>query len=146
MFRQQYKAIVYINAPSAVVWSVLTDTPNYHLWNTFTQKVDLDWAIGSSVKMQVVMNPGKEPIEQTEYITQYVAGKKIAWGMNWWPLLKAERTQTLSIHEDGCQYETIDTIKGPLTPLVHMIYGDRIQDGFERVCEGLKNYAEAKHK
>ncbi|MEQ9298975.1 MAG: SRPBCC domain-containing protein [Cyclobacteriaceae bacterium] len=146
MFRRQYQAIAIISAPSSAVWSTLVDTPDYHRWNTFTQKVDLDWAIGSPVKMEVVMNLGRKPIKQTEYLTQYVEGAKIAWGLNWWPLLKAERTQTLSLHKGGCQYETVDTIKGPLTPIVHAIYGQRILAGFERVCEGLKNYAEAKHK
>lgn len=144
MFHRQYQAIIDIQVPSSSVWTILKDTSKYGEWNTFTQKVDLRWELKSPVKMQVVMEVGKSPIQQTEYLTQYQEGRLIAWGMNWWPFLKAERLQTLSEIPEGCRYETIDTISGPLTPIVHMIYGRRIQAGFDRVCQGLKKYAEAK--
>ncbi len=144
MFHRQYRASIDIQAPKTVVWDVLTDTSNYELWNTFTEKVELNWQVGSPVKMHVRMNPDRKPIVQTEYLRQYEEGETISWGMNWWPLLKAERTQTLTFGENGCRYESVDIIKGPLTPLVHAIYGKPIQSGFERVCEGLKGYSEAK--
>lgn len=143
MFHRQYHAGIDIQAPRSAVWDVLMDTSSYALWNTFTEKVALDWKVGSPVKMHVRMNPDRKPVLQTEYLRQYEAGETISWGMNWWPLLKAERIQTLTATENGCRYETIDIIRGPLTPIVNALYGKLIQSGFDRVCAGLKKYAEA---
>ena len=90
------------------------------------------------------MKPNRSPIKQTEYLTQYEEHQKLAWGMKWWPILFAERTQELIPNDGSCIYKTIDTISGPFTPIVDIMYGGHIQNGFDRVCEGLKQEAESK--
>ncbi len=142
IFKRQYSSSIDIDAPSEVVWSVLKDTSSYHRWNTFTTKVDLSWELGKAVVMEVAMKPNRSPITQTEYLTQYVENQKFAWGMKWWPILFAERTQEVTPEGNGCRYETTDTITGPFTPIVHWLYGRQIQDGFDRVCQDLKSHAE----
>jgi len=149
MFKNTYSADIEINASSEKVWQTLVQTADYHLWNTFTPVVDLDWKIGSPVVMKVQMNPGKKPLDQTETLCEYQAPVKIAWEMNW-PLplplpilLKAKRTQeVIRIDDSRCIYKTVDTIQGLLAPIVDLLYGKHIQNGFERVATGIKEYVE----
>ena len=144
MFKRQYKSSVEIEAPCSLIWNTLVANTDYHQWNTFTTKVELtSWEIGTAVKMEVQMKLGAPPISQTEYLTQYEEGRIIAWGMKSGLFLKAERVQSLTDHGDHCTYESVDIIEGALTPIVHFLYGCHIQAGFDRLCSGLKEYAES---
>ena len=146
MFLKRYSSEIEIKATRDHVWSILTDNEKYYQWNTFTTSVDLNWEIGSKVKMKVNMKPGQKPINQTEYLCIYEAPNQIAWRMNWGFMLKAIRTQELvETQDEKVKYITIDTISGMLTPLVHLLYGKHIQNGFDRVAHELKTYAEGAH-
>jgi uncharacterized protein YndB with AHSA1/START domain len=143
-FKKIYSAKIDIKSEPSRVFGLLRDHEGYQDWNPFTPKVDLDWEIGGEVNMDVHLLPGKRPTQQTEYLRMLDSDLMIiSWGMKWGFLLNALRTQQVYPNGNHCSYQTEDVIRGPLTPIVHLIYGKHIQRGFERVCEGLKEAAES---
>lgn len=85
-----------IDAPLALVWSVLVDFENYKKWNPFTRKieVDLDDSIGSSAKL-VACFP-QETVVQRETLTVYnPTDYDIRGSLHWSLFLKTERNQRL---------------------------------------------------
>lgn len=142
-FRYSYRAHVYIECEHEDIWNALTDLDNYHLWNSFTPKVETNWILGEKVVLTVQMKKGKKPIKQIEYLTRYTPIDELAWGMNWGIFLKAERVQQISIDVDGkSSYFTEDIIEGILSPIVHQLYGKSIQAGFDALAKSLKKYIE----
>ena len=142
LFRYRYKTSVQIACSREDVWDTLTDLDSYQLWNPFTPKVKTSWQIGDPVYLTVQMKKGK-PIQQKEYLSRFHPKDELAWGMSWGIFLKAERVQRLSDlgHEETI-YFTEDVIEGPLSPIVHLIYGKSIQNGFNALTKGLKAYLE----
>ena len=142
LFRYRYNSTVTIERSRNDVWDALTDLDGYQLWNPFTPKVKTSWQIGDPVYLTVQMKKGK-PIQQKEYLSRFHPKDELAWGMSWGILLKAERVQRLSDlgHEETI-YFTEDVIEGPLSPIVHLIYGKSIQNGFNALAKGLKAYLE----
>lgn len=143
-FRYSYKAEVEINTKKELVWTVLTDLDKYHEWNPFTPKVQTSWEIGEPVNLTVQMTKGRSPVLQKEYMSRFSSAGEFAWGMNWSIFLKAERVQRLIDTEpEKTLYFTEDVISGLLSPLVHLIYGKSIQNGFNALAIGLKRHMEA---
>ncbi|MCG8308850.1 MAG: SRPBCC domain-containing protein [Cytophagales bacterium] len=142
-FRNSYKASVRINAEKEYVWDILTDLGLYELWNPFTPKIETVWKLHEKVILTVQMKKDRKPIRQVEYLLRFDPPLELAWGMNWGFLLKAERIQRLRTDRDGyTEYFTEDIIAGLLSPIVHLIYGRSIQNGFEILAKGLKRFAE----
>ena len=143
MFIYRYHTEIEIAAKVEQVWDVLNDNENYHEWNTFTPKVETNWQIGHPVLLTVKMRELGKAILQKEFIRRYNPPYEITWGRRWSVFLKAERIQTLtSKGQNVTEYFTEDIIQGPVSPLVHLLYGRSIQAGFERVAKGLKTYVE----
>lgn len=143
IFRYSYKSEAVINAPKGAIWQVLTNCDNYPEWNPFTVKIETDWQLGHKIHLHVKFKPSSAPSVRTEYISVFQPEDELGWNLNWGIFLKAERIQRLSeIVEDKTYYFNEDVIEGPLSPLVHLIYGNLIQKGFEAVAESLKKYME----
>ena len=135
--------MINIKARPSQVWDTLTDLDEYSTWNPFTTRVETDWQTGSRVILTVQMHENSKPIRQVEYITRFVPGRELAWGMDWGIWLKAERTQQVIEDSPGSvRYKTEDRIHGLLCPLVHLLYGRSIQAGFEKMAVSLKKYIE----
>jgi uncharacterized protein YndB with AHSA1/START domain len=143
LFKYSYKSEAEINVPKKAVWRVLTDCETYPKWNPFTVRIDTDWQIGHKIHLHVKFRPSTAPSVQTEYISVFRPEDELGWRLDWSLLLKAERTQRLTdIGKDKTHYFNEDVIEGPLSPLVHLIYGKMIQKGFESVAASLKKYME----
>ncbi len=143
IFKYSYESEIEINASRKDVWKLLTQTENYPLWNPFTVKVETSWELGEEVRLFVQMEPKRKPILQIEYLAIINPEIEIAWGINWGPFLKAHRTQNLTkISDNQTLYFTRDEIWGILSPVVHLMYGNSIQKGFEEMAKALKRYAE----
>ena len=142
-FKYRYKALIHIKCTQDDIWRALTDLDSYHLWNPFTTKVDTNWKVGDPGFLTVNMNKGNKLIVQTEYLTRFIPKDELAWGMRWSIFLKAERVQQIRVDTDSnVSYFTEDIIEGILSPLVHLIYGKSIQEGFDKLAHSLKKYLE----
>ena len=110
---------VRIDAPTELVWSVLTETEKYAEWNPFTPQVQTDFKIGSPAHLRVRMGPTKMKI--TETVCAFEKPRLIAWtktfGARW--LLVAVRQQVLEpVDETSCTYHNTDQLTGLLAPVV----------------------------
>lgn len=143
LFRYSYKSEVEINATQEAIWQVLKNTRSYHEWNPFTPVIDATWNIGDPVILSVKMKPSQPPMIRKEFLTAFEPMFKMAWGFSWGWMLRAERTQKLIIIDDHTtRYSNEDIITGPVSPLVHLLYGRYIQAGFDAISASLKNFME----
>ena len=135
---------VGIDAPAEHVWQVLMDTKKYGEWNPFTPQVNTDFRPGSDVGMRVKLGPLK--LRQRQRIQSLEAPRLLAWGMTMGHrvLLVARREQRVEIlGADRCRYVTTDTMCGLLAPLVALLFGSLIRNGFGAMAAALKERAEA---
>jgi uncharacterized protein YndB with AHSA1/START domain len=135
---------ITINAPAEVVWEVLVDFDNYHVWNDFCPGIDAQLEMGSPVVMQVDLGNGPQP--QTEYITRLEPPHVITWSMENKPgdPVHADRSQYVTpIDDTSCTYLTVDEFSGEAVASMMEAFGKAMEDGFNRCARGLKTRAEA---
>lgn len=134
---------VEIDAPVQRVWDILVDFERYGEWNPFTTRVEAELTIGSPVLLHVALGPLER--KQPERIEILEPPHLLAWGttMGHPLLLSALREQRLeALSETRCRYLTTDATSGLLTPLVALLFGRLIRQGFNRMAAALKTRAE----
>ena len=144
MFKVNFKAQTNIHSTPERIWQIITSNQQYQDWNTFTPYAEIEWDLGGKVILFVNMHPGKKPIVHRAHISILEKNRKVSWKMNWGFLLKAERTQSITELEDGyCVYYTDDVNAGLLAPIVNLLYGKKITEGFKSIARSLKIRAES---
>lgn len=139
-----------IDAPKERAWEIVRDTARYPEWSPFLVAVEGEIVVGRPVVLVVRMTPGRDPIRQTERVSSLLEGgpeqpSELGWGMQMGaPLfLAANRVQRVTpLGRERCRYETSDTFRGLLVPLVMGLYGKNIQAGFDETARALKARAE----
>jgi hypothetical protein len=133
-----------INAPAARVWAVLVDLDHYGEWNTFVPSMQSAFQVGSILRMRVQMRKSMRTTS-AETITAIEDQRLLAWKTRspaWW--LRGERFQVItSIDEHTTIYETQESFKGLLAPLVQLLFEHDLQRGFAAVARDLKARAES---
>lgn len=135
---------VEIEAPAERVWDILVDFERYGEWNPFTTRVEASLEIGSPVMLHVRL--GRLQRRQPERIETVEPPHLLAWGttMGHPFLLSALREQRVeALSETRCRYLTTDATTGLLTPLVAVLFGRLIRQGFNDLAAALKTRAEA---
>ncbi|MCU1602483.1 MAG: hypothetical protein JWO22_3192 [Frankiales bacterium] len=141
-----------IDAPLEKVWAVLTDVDSYPAWNPFTVSVKTDFQLGSPVDMQVCLkgrrkrDGSRRTMHQVEYVTSYVEGSRVSWGVNVGPgwFVKADRWQQLTDLGGGrTRYETVDEFTGVGVGFMMLLMEKHMQRGFQEVADALKSRCEA---
>lgn len=135
---------VEIEAPAERVWDILVDFERYGEWNPFTTRVEASLEIGAPVMLHVRLGWLKR--KQPERIETVERPHLLAWGttMGHPALLSALREQRVeAVGETRCRYSTTDRTTGLLTPLVAILFGRLIRQGFNDLAAALKTRAEA---
>jgi len=139
-------AVTEIDAPLERVWAVLTDVARYPEWNPFTVSVQTDFELGSPVDMRVNLLGRGRTIHQVEYVTSYVEGRRVSWGVNVGPgwFITADRWQELTDLGDGrTRYETVDEFTGVGVGFMLLLMRRHMARGFADVARALKARCEA---
>jgi len=139
-----YRSEILIDATDEQVWDVLIDLPRYGEWNPFTVAVRSALEIGADVDMDVRLNGRVR--HQRESLRAFQPPRCLVWGMQLGPrwLLRAERRQTLVVEaETRTRYVTEDRIEGWLAPLVEVLFGRSLTEGFAAMAEALKERVES---
>lgn len=134
---------VEIEAPAERVWDILVDFERYGEWNPFTTRVEASLEIGAPVMLHVRLGWLKR--KQPERIETVERPHLLAWGttMGHPVLLSALREQRVeALGETRCRYSTTDRTSGLLTPLVALLFGRLIRQGFNDLAAALKTRAE----
>ncbi len=135
--------LITIHSPIEIVWEVLTDFPNYFLWNSFCPKIDGALELGSAVTMQVDLGHGLQ--KNVEYITKIEPPNTLVWSMENKPgdPVRADRYQNLIyLDEKRCTYQTEDYFSGEAVTSMIEGMGEQIQLGFNKCALGLKRRSE----
>lgn len=143
MGERAYRAEVEIGASADTVFAVLADFESYPSWNPLTSRVDATLEEGAPVRMRVHL--GGLTLTQVEHVREVTPPTRIVWGIRtavpW--LLRAERVQTVTpLGARRCRYATVDTIGGLLEPLVALLFGRHLREGFESMAQALRRRVE----
>jgi len=145
-------ASVTIDAPIEQVWAVMLDTASYGEWNPFVERADcasptvgepivlhVRWANGrtttSPERISMVDPPRDEDGVRRATLAYVYEGLPAKLG-----LVKGIRYQRLSQQPGGpTRYDTVEEFSGPLVKLAGP---KRVEDGFRRHAEALKQRCE----
>ena len=147
-------ASVAIEAPIDRVWSVMLDTASYGEWNPFVEKAECSpdpavgdpivlhvrWANGRSTtspeRISVIEPPHEEGGLRRATLAYVYEGLPAKLG-----LVRGTRCQRLWQQPGGpTHYDTVEEFSGPL---VRLAGPKRVEDGFRRHAEALKQRCEA---
>ena len=133
-----------IDAPQAIVWSILTDFEGYAAWNPFTPRVVCHGRVGTPVTLEAHLTDNGQGRMTHLTLNTFEPEHKLCWGADDW-YLQVNRCQTLTaVGEHKTRYETSELFAGLLSPLVIWTQRQNLMRGYQRAAEGLKNAAEAK--
>ena len=138
-----YRAEIEIGAPAELVWEILADLDSYPEWNPFTPTIETSYEIGTTISIGVSFD-GKPPFERREVLRRWEPGEELRWNMTIGPrwLFRAERFQRVEVlGESRCRYVTEDAFAGLISPIVQLLYGGRVQRGFDAVAKALERRA-----
>jgi uncharacterized protein YndB with AHSA1/START domain len=137
---------VEIDAPSAVVWDVLTDLDNYRQWNPFCIKGISTLAIGSAVEMVLVDYTGAGgTFPNTEYVCAFVPERLLSWELRATSEspYAARRDQVVEpISADRCRYFSTDAFLGEHAHDIMAETGDWVKRAFDDTALALKHRCE----
>ena len=139
-------AVTEIDAPVERVWDVLVDVARYPEWNPFTVSVRTDFELGSPVDMQVDLFGRGRTMHQVEYVTSFIEGRRLSWGVNVGPswFITADRWQELTDLGGGrTRYETVDEFTGVGVGFMLLLMRRHMARGFADVAAALKARCEA---
>lgn len=139
---------VEIDAPTRVVWEVLTDLDNYHLWNSFCPSIKCNLNIGDPVRMQVRIPGTDDTIPVNEYLVAFEPEQLLSWEQRAVPENKdaARRDQYIeAIDANRSRYFTTDVFLGVNADTIMREHGAWVKTGFDQIALDLKQRAEALH-
>ena len=137
---------VTINAPSSVVWEVLTDMPGYADWNPFCIGAKSTLEMGAPIEMTLAnyTMPG-ETYPNVEYVCAKVPERLLSWELPDHPEMPypARRDQVIqSLGPDSCSYYSTDAFFGPNAQHVMFFCAPWIKRAFDDTANALKIRAE----
>ncbi|KIG19035.1 hypothetical protein DB30_05939 [Enhygromyxa salina] len=136
---------VDIAASAERVWKILADLEGYSAWNPFTPRIETTFVVGDPIVLHVSFD-GAKPRRQVEILRSWAPGEQLCWGMTIGPawLFRAERVQRVEVLGDQrCRYVSEDAFAGALSPVVELLYGGKVQRGFDALGAALKRRAES---
>lgn len=135
---------IEIDAPAERVWSILADLDRYADWNPFTVRIETDFVVGHPIVLHVSFD-GRKPRRQVEILRRWAPGEALCWGMTIGPawFFRAERVQRVEpLGSDRCRYISEDAFAGLFSPVVELLFGGKVQRGFDALAAALRSRAE----
>ncbi|MGW5076572.1 SRPBCC domain-containing protein [Rhodococcus sp. NPDC004095] len=142
--------VVEIEAPTRVVWQVLTDFDNYPLWNPFCVAVRSTLKIGAPVEMTLTDYTGGDgTFPYTEYVCAVVPERLLSWELRPTPDCRdaARRDQVIeNIAENRCRYYSTDAFLGEVAHQIMADSGEWVKRAFDDTAVALKERCENLHR
>jgi len=133
-----------INAPTKVVWNVLTDFDNYSKWNPFIKSVSGLTTAGSEIIVSI-QPPNSRAMTFKPRVLTLTSELEFRWkgkmffsglfdGEHYFQLIKRGECQTQLIH--------VEDFTGLLSGVLLYLIGENTRKGFISMNEALKNQSE----
>lgn len=128
-----------IDASASEVWQVITDFDNYGDWNSFVSQCESSLVPGEAIKMRVHLLAF--PIYQKETVLDYIPEKVFTYGVSLpLMLLKSSRVHFVeNINRQKVRYRSEFKLQGLLSPLVKILLGNKLKQGFCSMTEEMKS-------
>lgn len=136
---------VEINAPASVVWEVLADLENYHLWNRFCPDIRCGLKLNDLVEMKTRHPLTGEVWPVNEYLVAFEPEQLLSWEQRPVPENKdaARRDQYIeAIDANRCTYFTTDQFLGLNADTIMREHGAWVKVAFDQVAVDVKNRSE----
>jgi hypothetical protein len=118
---------------------VIADLDAYPAWNPFVVACRSTLAVGAPIWMRVrIFGSFAQP--QRETIFEHVAGSRLCYGLAPLPLgaLASRRCHELEpLGPDRTRYRSHFELRGWLAPLVRVLLGARLENGFGAMSDAL---------
>ena len=132
-----------IAAPADTVWQVITDFSSYSQWNPFVTACSCDLTVGAPIAMTVRL--GEQVRDQVEFVSEVVPGELFEYRMKpvGWLLHSYRQHEVCAVNDTTTRYRSIFELNGWISPLVGMMLGKALQNGFEGMTDSLVSRAES---
>lgn len=134
---------IEINAPSKIVWNILTDFEDFSRWNPFIQKISGDISEGSTIQVYI-KPPNSKGMNFKPKIVKYEFEKEISWlGKLWISGLFDGRHSLIveEINDNKVLFIQKEEFKGLFVTLLSGMLKNT-EKGFEMMNQSLKKEAE----
>ena len=135
---------VEVQAPAAVVWTVVTDLARYPEWNPFVVACASDLAVGAPIDMRVRL-VGRFAQRQRETILSHEPGRRLCYGLPtaFLGALASSRCHHVeALGPDRARYESRFALRGALEPIVRALLGPSLRRGFGAMTDALVRRSE----
>ncbi len=132
-----------IDASVDQVWDVLTDLEAYPQWNTFVEQCESTLKVGDPINMWVRVLPFMAQPQQ-EFIFENEPARLLSYGIKPAPLgaMTSYRSHTLEPLPSGrTRYLSRFELSGWFAPVVGLLLGHFLRDGFRRMSQGIADEA-----
>lgn len=126
------------------VWEVISDFARYRDWNPFVIDARSSLEVGAGIWMRVRVFPWfSQP--QSETILECEDGRGFAYGIRlpFGALSSRRRHEIAPAGRAGTRYVSHFELEGWLTPLVQMLTGRRLREGFSQMTRAVRDRAES---
>jgi len=133
-----------IDAPSSVVWDVITDFERYGDWNPFVVACRSTLRVGDPIEMRVHVFRAFAQ-KQIESVVEHEPGRSFRYGLADGPLgaLESSRSHCVTAIDDHrTRYESRFELAGWLSPVVVALLGRSLRRGFGEMTVALVTRAE----
>lgn len=135
---------IEINAPSSLVWKILTDFEDYPEWNPFIRSFGSTPKPGRQFSV-TIQPPGKKEMTFNPVCLELIPERELRWlghmiikglfdGEHIFEIKKIDPTHTLFIQREN--------FKGVLVPLLWKLISSSTKSGFDQMNKKLKQRAE----
>lgn len=138
-----------IEAPVQKVWNIIIDLERYPEWNPFTPRISATRiVVGQEFVLDCRLSEKQLLRDEKEVFLAYQPEEyRLCWGTSRTRGrrgIKSWRWQICRpLGENRTHFVNYEQFRGPLAPLVWLLYGRKLKRGFDSYCEALKKRAES---
>ncbi len=134
---------IVIDAPPDVVWSALTDTPNYKDWAAFLVGIHGEIKDGSTITVDFQLDSSKEKLTTLDHTISVVQGTEFFWAEKGLGGIRDNHHFCVEPLEGGkTRFLQSDEIMGGITFLMGGRLAKMYVEGYQAFNRGLKAEAE----
>lgn len=139
---------ILIDAPTDVVWTVLTDFRSYGRWNPFIRAIDGRAVVGASLAL-TTLERGADARRSRGVVMRVQSRRELSWRGRFEPqwLLQSMRAFRLDTAADGgVRLRHVRQVRGLLSSMLHLRSQEPAERRMHEMNAALKDRAERAHR
>jgi uncharacterized protein YndB with AHSA1/START domain len=138
----EFRFEVTIDAPVEIVFTLISDLPNYQNWNPFLVAASGTTGVGEVVSGKSVL--GRVTTSYRHRIFEYIPNRSLCWrdfGLRA-RFVCGERSRYTEAVDGKTHFTCHLKISGPLSGLVRLLFGEGLRNGIVAEAKALKQESE----